>query len=328
MKEYKSKRMNRVIYQSLVVLLTVVLSIGLIQTQTVFGAVQSLGGRAVEGDLRITVQDSGQMNVERNVSGTYQNQVYNGTSKGSRLQIGSTGYGFGYYNGPSTPTFLSNSKSGNTITTGWNAGDVNVTQKTTYTEGNDYYRLEWTITNSGSTSLNDLRFFHGEDTYLSGGDTGAGFWDPVNNSIGVKKTISGSEQRLVLQGITVPYAYDSQSYSTVSSNVSSGALSNTIDPNESTDNGYALEWRTANLSAGSTWTIVAFEKFNNATVGGLIVTAPISVECDAGTTCEMNFSIVNVNTEDATVNLSISGTQSWGQTIVGSNPRTIPGNSS
>ncbi len=321
------KNKNLTIYRIMVALLMVLLSAGLIQNQSVFGATQTLGGRTVEGDLLITVQDSGQMDVKRYSSSTWQNQIFGGGSKGSRLQFGSNSYGFGYYSGNSTPTFLSNTKSGNTITTSWEAGSVNITQKTTYTEGNAYFRLEWTIKNNGGSTLNDFRFFHGEDTYLSGGDNGAGFWDSTNNAIGVKKTISGSEQRLVLQGITIPYSYESQGYYEVYQNVVNGALTQSIDPNESTDNGYALEWRTSSLSAGSSWTIVAFEKFNNAAVGGLIVSAPVSVECDAGTTCQMNFSVENQNSTTATVNLSISGNQSWGQYIVGSNPVSIPGNS-
>lgn len=331
MKKSKLIKIKEIIYRSIVTFLIAFLSIGLVHTQPVFAATQTLGGRTVEGDLLITVQDSGQMDVKRYVAAApepWQNQIFAGSAKGSRLQFGSNSYGFGYYSGNSSPTFKSNTKSGNTITTSWDAGSVNIVQKTTYTEGNAYYRLEWTITNTGSSSLNDLRFFHGEDTYLSGGDNGGGFWDSVNNSIGVKKTISGSEQRLVLQGITTPYAYESQNYSLVRNNVNNGGLTGAIDPNEATDNGYALEWRTASLSAGSSWTIVAFEKFNNATVGGLNVTAPVSVECNAGTTCEMNFSVANQSPNSATVNLSVSGTQSWGQTIVGSNPRTISGNSS
>lgn len=52
----------------------------------VFAADQILGGTASEGNLRIRVTDTGQMGIERYVSGAWQSQVYSSSpgSKGSK----------------------------------------------------------------------------------------------------------------------------------------------------------------------------------------------------------------------------------------------------
>jgi hypothetical protein len=53
---------------------------------------------------------------------------------------------------------------------------VRVTQTTTVTAG-PYYRMLWEIANVGSTTYGDVRFTHGEDTYLAGNDNGEGHYD-------------------------------------------------------------------------------------------------------------------------------------------------------
>lgn len=305
-------RRDGIMYRCLLALIIAMMLVVCLGGKPVFAASQVIGGVAGEGNLRIRVEDSGQMGVERYVSGSWQSQVYSTSpgSKGSKLYINGSSYKFGYYDGTQA-TSSSNTTSGNTITTAWTAGSTTVTQKTTYISGNAYYRLEWNITNNSGGTLSNLRFFHGQDTYLSGGDSGAGFWDAANNAIGVRKTVSGSEQRLVLQGITTPYAYESRHYSSVTSSVSGNALQNMLDANESTDNGYALEWRNDSLSPGQTWTIIAFEKFNNASVTGLSVTAPAGIECQVGSSCTMNFSVQNMGASTSSVSLSASSSTGW-----------------
>lgn len=290
----------------------------LAQPVSVFASPQIIGGDANDGNLRIQVTDTGQMGVERYVAGSgWVSQIFSNSpgSKGSKLYANGSEIMLGYFDGTQA-TNVGNTISGNTITTSWTSGSIGITQKTTYTNGNAYYRLEWTISNNGGSVLNDLRFYHGEDTYLLGGDNGAGFWDAANNSIGVKKPDAQNvEQRMTLQGVTIPYAYDSLSYSTSLQHANENGLTNTLDTTVSTDNGYALEWRTASLAPGANWTIIAFEKFNNAAATGLSVTAPVSIDCDAGATCNMSFSVQNVGTSTASVNLWLSGGPSWGETI-------------
>lgn len=183
-------------------------------------------------------------------------------SKGSRFQHSGGSYSLGYYTAASTPTQVSNTQvDASTVETRWTAGDLGITQVVTYTSGTDRVYYEWRLTNTGGSALPDLRFFHGQDTYLFGGDTGAGFWEDTLKAIGVSKTLGSQEQRMYLQGVTAPYAYESRDFWSVKTSVQSGALTNQVDPNPNTDNGYALEWRLATLNPGDTWTIVAYESF-------------------------------------------------------------------
>jgi len=243
-------------------------------------ASQVIGGVASEGNLRIRVEDSGQMGVERYASGDWVSQIYSASpgSKGSALHVNGALYPLGYFMYDSgwseigtAGTPVSNTTVGNTITTVWTAGSTTITQTTQYTNGNPFYRLQWQITNTSGGALNDLRFFHGEDTYLVGGDNGAGFWDGANNIVGVYKTVAGNQQRMSLQGVTTPAYYQSESFDAVLIAGGAGRLTNAINPDEGTDNGYAMEWDNPTLAAGATWTIVAYESFVSGAVGALNV---------------------------------------------------------
>ena len=282
-------------------------------------ATQTLGGVATEGTFTITVLDTGKMNVTRYVGGAWQNQIYisslNGSSKGSALRINGTPYKLGYYSGTQA-TAVSNTKVGNTITTVQTAGGTQIVQTTTYIPGTTYYSLQWEITNTSGASLSDLRLFHGEDTYLQGLDEGAGWWAPSTTSIGVRKVISGIEQRMSLQGLTTPYAHESDYFLTVFSNGSNGALSNVVDPVGTIDNGYALEWRQASLANGATWTINALESFTSGASGALMVIAPIATTCAVGVACDLIYTVVNSGGTDVSTPLTLTSNQSWGETIV------------
>ena len=229
----------------------------------------------------------------------------------------------GYYNGIPV-TSVSNTTVGNTITTVMTAGSTRITQITSYIPGNTYYRLNWQITNTGGTSLSDIRFFHGEDTFLQGGDNGAGWWEPNNKIIGVRKVVSGLEQRMSLQGITTPYGHESADFGIVANDAATGALTNVVDPLDTTDNGYALEWRQATLAAGATWTISAMEKFTSGASGALMVIAPVATDCAVGVACNLTYTINNTGLSSVTSPLTLSSAQSWDQAIISpSSPVTL-----
>jgi hypothetical protein len=138
-----------------------------------------LGGREVAGDLVITVYDDGKMGIGRwaidpDYPGDgYQwvDQIYDYNDKGFLVYFDSTGYGSVYYKNASE--FVSDStnlfKSGNSITADFYVNnDLKVTQRVTYVEGDAYLKIEYSIENISGRTLTDLRFFHGEDTYLLG----------------------------------------------------------------------------------------------------------------------------------------------------------------
>ena len=304
---------------------------------------------------------SGVIGVKRYTGSAWVDQVYDHNSKGFLVQHSEARYDSSYYSdwfswsgGSSFPlTNLSNEKSGNTVTSVFTATNQNtsndeleITQKITYVDGNSYFKIEYEIENISDETLSDLRFFHGEDTYLLGGDNGAGFWDASNTTVGVEKDDgTGTLQRMSLQGITEPYAYESRSYSYVGESVYVDGQLETdtnlpscngwgerpchpIDANESTDNGYALEWRRSSISDGANWSITAYEKFGEVDISGLSVTAPVVTNCAPGDTCDMAFSVNNPGESSIEATLSVSSDLSW-TTIISSpsSPVTIPGGS-
>ena len=275
-----------------------------------------LGGIPVEGNLEITVHDDGSIGITRFISEQWQNQIYSWDNKGSRLQLGGTGYSLGYFAG-SPAVLVSNTKlSENQITAVWTAGGMRITLDVTYQNGAAFLGLRWALTNESGNTMSDIRFFHGEDTYYFGGDNGAGYWDAPNNTIGVQKHVGGELRRMSLQPVNIPYAYDSMHYYLVFNDVNAGALTNTIDANESTDNGYALEWRKDSMQNGEAWTITAYEKFADVSVGTVSVTAPTLRECNIGGTCDLTYTVINISKSTANVDLSLISSDRWPAEII------------
>ena len=303
---------------------------------TALGATQTLGGTATEGSLYLAVGDTGQMSVARYAGAIWQRQIYYNVppylaSKGSKLYTATYGaQPLGYF--PSGgPLATSNTLSGNVITTTWSlsSGAMQVTQRTTYTYPNAYYRLDWTITNASGNTISDLRFFHGEDTYLANGDNGAGWWDASTNSVGSYKVVNGAEQRMSLQGVTPPSYYVSKYFGTVRDEGTNNRLSSTLDTNQSTDNGYALEWDLASLGAGSSWNITAYEKFIAGSVGVLTVNSSVTLDCYAGQSVDVSYAVSNLTGTSVNATALLSGDQAWSQYIVSPAASfTVPGGSS
>ena len=276
----------------------------------------TLGGVPSEGNLEITVLDDGSIGIYRFISQQWQNQIFGWDNKGSRLQINGTGYSLGYFAGVPADLVSNTKVSDNQITAVWTAGGMNITLDVTYQNGAAYLGLRWSLTNESGYAMSDIRFFHGEDTYYFGGDNGAGYWDAPNNTIGVQKNVGEELKRMSLQSVNTPYAYDSMYYYSMYNDVNAGALTNTIDANEDTDNGYALEWRKDTLQNGETWTITAYEKFSDVSVGTVSVTAPTLTECSIGGTCDLTYTVTNISESTANVDLSLTSNDRWPAEIV------------
>ncbi|BCS55467.1 hypothetical protein GSVR_37750 [Geobacter sp. SVR] len=303
----------------------------------------TLGGVPNEGNLSITLENDGRIGIRRFSSGAWINQVYSWNNKGSMLHSSSDSINLGYFGGSTIPIFDQSRSGMNSDRTShvsvWTTPALTVTQTVTYQPADQYYRLQWDILNSGPAELVDLRFFHGQDSYFDGNDRGGGFWDNFNNTVGVQRTYSSSLRRMYLQGVTQPFAYESQYYSSVSSHGEAFALTDAIDPAEGTDNGYALEWRLgsgdppyknltgwtgANLAPGATWTILASEKFSDiAITGGVSVNAPVTASCAAGVPCNLNFRVTNTGNTIQTISLAASSDQAGWTPSPGSNSITF-----
>jgi NPCBM-associated, NEW3 domain of alpha-galactosidase./BNR/Asp-box repeat. len=268
-----------------------------------------LGGQTTAGCLKVTVSN-GNIYVERYDGSTFVRQYY--APADAVLDVNGALYNLGTYfstgNRLSVTTQTGDSQS---IITTWDTSSMQIIQTVTLPSPTaQYIKLQWSVKNTGSTAMTNLHFLRGEDTYLSGGDNGSGYWDASTNSIGVSKVISGVTQRLYMQGITIPNSYISANYGTMGMDVRNGGeLSKQIDPNVSTDNGYAMEWKNTSLSSGATWTIKAIESFISSAVTASGSSATINSV--SGSAITLDYTVVNSSTTAQAVTYSISKPAGW-----------------
>jgi parallel beta-helix repeat protein len=277
-----------------------------------------LGGTQTTGALLVNVTD-GNVRVFRWTGSAWSGQYFPGGVGASRtsessdtaLYVDGALYdlpGGGTADSTGTDlTLVGQTLVGSTVTSEFRTPeDVVIVQRITYVDGEQRFDLEWDVTNDGSGSVSDLRLFNLKDTYLAGGDNGEGFWDANTNTVGVTKIVGGEQQRLAMRGITDPFAYQSNFYSSVRSSVSSGGLGNVVDSNNH-DNGYGLEWRRGSLAAGDTWTVQARESFS---LSPIIVTGPGTVTL-SGDTVDLDFDVENFGSSSTTVGFTTAGPSGW-----------------
>jgi hypothetical protein len=260
---------------------------------------QILGGVPHEGNLEILIYDNANMQVNRFISGKWWNQWFGTCSKSILLFVGNDVYsGIGCYY--SSATALLETVSNININANTNElilekpGVIKIKQVTFYPPGTAEIYYTWEISNLSDSIVYDLRFFVGGDTYLQFDDYGVGYWSPSNNTIGVEKKAGSNMLKLSLQGITPPYAYESQYYLDVFQHVTSHSLTNEINQDESTDNGLALEYRKSSLLPDSTWEIKTIEKFDAVFIPNVEVKAPLSGYIEAGDSIEIEFELRNL----------------------------------
>jgi len=302
-----------------------------------FGETQILGGVETEGTLKISIYDNGDIGVHRYVGGGWQQQWYSGNCKSTLTYINGTDYAVegsyfngGWFDADATPlTTVSNTSTVDTaVLILERAGVVRVAQTIYYPAGAAHFNVRWEIQNLSSQTVNDLRFFSGGDTYSSGDDCGSGFWHAPENAVGVTKVIGTEEQYMVIQGNTLPHAYESRYYGDVGNSVVANALTSAIDPDPYVDNGMAMEWRKNSLAPGDTWTIDATEKFVTKEVSNISVTAPISSQVAPGSSVDLTYTVANLTETATSVTLNqIVDLVGWTAVILSpSSPFDLPGN--
>ena len=161
------------------------------------------------------------------------------------------------------------------VTTVLDAGStgVRVTQRASYVNGQDYFRLEWALANmSGSSQTVNL--FHAADSYFANDDYGRGYYDPASGAVGgyipsgpwymlfVPTTPATAYQEGWYFDIWagIGYCGDNQTCP-VSGSCSPGpGFDNTIDTSaDGVDNGFGLQWQRtigsgASTTVGDWWT--------------------------------------------------------------------------
>ena len=161
------------------------------------------------------------------------------------------------------------------ITTVLDAGTtgVRVTQRASYMNGQDYFRLQWDVSNfSGSSQA--ITLFHAADSYFANDDYGQGYHDAASGAVG--SYVSGGPWYMLFVPQTpansykegwyfdvwlgIGYCGDNQSCP-VSGSCSVGpGFDNTIDTSpDGVDNGFGLQWQRtigsgASTTVGDWWT--------------------------------------------------------------------------
>ena len=295
------------------------------------------GFLTINGDpLAISSDEYGTMGVKRMQNGSLVQQYYGHTAKASTLFLNGASSTNRWGNGSSSFITYTSVNSGRfvpvsntmidpwTIQTVFDAGtsNVRITQTISYVNGSAYYRISWQIANNSSTTFNDVRFFHGGDTYFAGDDRSQGHWD--NNL----KMVYLTNPNPAITGIMGLYAslqtpsshYMEGGYYDVRNACVDGRLPDTVDLTY-LDAGYALEWNKNSLAPGEVWTITAFEKWTEA--GFVQVFAPADQTVDAGTTVSYQFVIANYQPTATTYNLLLTSSNGWAISLPGGPTVTI-----
>ncbi|MDO9140336.1 MAG: DUF4347 domain-containing protein, partial [Methylobacter sp.] len=315
-----------------------------------------LGGVEAEGNLKVTVLADGTMVIDRFDGTDWNTQFYDndedqtdgiyssGISSGNVIEINGNAIALGAYayqtvNTAGQPS-AQVSKSGNTITTVWTidntiteggnpvitSGTVVVTQRITLAaDTSQAVNIEWDITNNTGAELTDVRLARVVDSFLAGGDTGAGVWIPSQNTVGVQKLTSDGIQQMLLKstGALAPADVESREYQAVldaaASNGTGGLRTDDpategvidgIDTDPTTDNGYAMEWVIPTLANAATATIAATESFvaSNVLTEWTNMDAPTGA---VGSPIELDFEVSNVSGVEKTSVYSVEVPAGW-----------------
>jgi hypothetical protein len=140
--------------------------------------------------------------------------------------------------------------------------DLTLVQTVSYADGNNYFQLDWQITNEGGGET-CFKFYHAADLFFADDDWGIGYYDAATGAVG------GSNQDedwfMAFIPITPADHYREAHYSTIWADVSAAVdLDDTIDP-EYIDNGAALQWDVC-LESGESTTISDLWSFGESSV--------------------------------------------------------------
>lgn len=213
------------------------------------------------------------------------------------------------------------------IDTVMDAGDsgVRITQSVQYTNGFAYYKMTWTITNQGSSTYTNCKFFHGGDAYFAGDDRAQSFWDEGLGMVYLRNPgLSGIMGFYGGLGSRADRYYGGY-YGDGNDMAVDVELSNTVDP-EFLDAGYYLQWNRASLAPGETWTITAYEKWTDA--GNVQVMAPAEQTGTEGGTVSLSFIVQNFQEASDTFTLAAASDLGWQTSLPGGGSVTLDGGES
>ncbi|WP_282695296.1 isopeptide-forming domain-containing fimbrial protein [Streptomyces sp. CC208A] len=192
-----------------------------------------------------------------------------------------------------------------TMTTDFTAADVlRLSQRETYVNGENGFRVDITVTNYG-TRAQSGHLYRGGDCYLQGSDNSYGVVLPAapgrGNGIACVKNADGTGQAMMFVPLTPGSSYMEGRYSTVSSQIGTGrALPNTCQCGSNLDSGMAISWPYS-LESGASQTFSFFTYFRPADVKPMQAEKTVSPgRAKPGDTVTYTVKITNPNTYPVT----------------------------
>ena len=201
------------------------------------------------------------LNCSVNHTGDTSGEWYGGTACGTLLASGGTLYGpadipAGESASPRT-TWTAVSQSGVTgsgtsgdpykIVTVDTGGSFQVTETDTYVVGQESYRNDVRVTNTGSTSATGV-LYRGGDCYLQDSDTGYGIYDSTTGAISCTTSLMAGSRIEQMLPLTSGSDYFEGFYNTLWADIGTqNPLPNTCDCSTDEDNSEGLSW---NVSLG------------------------------------------------------------------------------
>lgn len=137
-------------------------------------------------------------------------------------------------------------------------------QVTTYDTGDDYFRVENTLRNDGTTPLT-LDVFAAADIYLADSDTGIGYRDAPSGAVGAEDATH--QYRIFIQpdgkGSLAPSHYQEGFFDDLWAAIGSGGhFDDSIDPDD-LDDGAGLEWQAVTVEPGQSVKIAYYWSFGS-----------------------------------------------------------------
>ncbi len=158
------------------------------------------------------------------------------------------------------------------------ASGVRVTQVDSYVAGQESYRTDTTVQNTGAAAAAGI-LYRGGDCYLQESDTGFGFLDAARGAVGCSINANNAPAGRIEQWypITGGNQYMQGRYGDVWAAIATHApLPNTTQATTSLDNGAAISW-SFSLAPGAQATYAHFTTFSPTGVAGPPPAAPATV---------------------------------------------------
>ncbi len=249
-------RLRSPIATLLVLLVTVTLLAITTGTAQAQQTINPSGGTTAANGLRIVIQPNTAFQIYRNNA----RQLFISSGDGPDIAVGTAVTGT-YITGATPWTNVSQStvtgdgtpaSPWQVVTTVRTASNVVVEMTIRYASPDDTLDLQVIITPPGSNT-ESVKYSHYFDSFLSGGDNGAAFWQPnstinppptIPSVLGVTKLVGAVRQyEVFIAGTPLWDRYYSAGYSAPYGLLSNGGnLNNALDTNEAVDNGFGVQW--------------------------------------------------------------------------------------